>query len=356
MSVRCGLIVSVLIAAPGCGNDVVTSSSGGSGGEGGAAAGGGGAGACPPPPCAAGTCQAETLVPPSGHIGIRGPVATTDYVYWAETEQEPIERWELYQVPRCGGDARMVAHGEPAIIWPMTAHGPDLYISVRFGPNTVDPPQFVQRISDSGSVYDMPGETNTRSFYATSSVLYWLGSVGGPGLNGAHRTSLPDLDVSTHYEDPDRWLGIRADDTHLFWGGLGGVRRARIDDPTGFDVVMPVEETGEVELVGDWLVAYEIAGEDDQEVWASRKDGSDRQLLFAEYMYPHFDTDGQHVYVRTFDFLVEDDVEIHRISPDTASDEVVFRGRLDGQFDVDGGWLYAYTVDQGVVRIPLPSE
>ncbi len=345
------------IAALGCGNDVVTSSSGGSGGNGGAADGGGDADACAPPPCAVGDCAAESLATPTTQLGraVHGPAATVEYIYWAQSE--PFSSWQLYQVPRCGGEARLVSEGL-GHVGAMSAVASDLYVSIRFDPETWAPPSRIRRLSDEGGVFDMPGENNALDLFATPAALYWIGQiVEGQAPFGAHRTSAPDLGSTTTYIDPDRWHGTRADGSHMFWGGVGGVRSARIDAPNaGFEVVMPLSRTAAVELVGEWLVGYDVEGQDDQDVWASRKDGSDRKLLLARNLHPHFDSDGEHVYVATFDSDLHGAQEIHRLSPEDGSDEVVLTANLHGDFDVDAGWLYAYSLDDGVIRIPLPSR
>jgi hypothetical protein len=184
--------------------------------------------------------------------------------------------------------------------------------------------------------------------------VHWLGAVDEANSAGVYRSRLDGTFVTERFLDMDRWGGIRSDGEYVFWGGMGGVRRGLIGAPEdAFEMVLPMTLVAAVEIVGEWIVGYDVEGTvGDQDVYAARKDGSERQLLFAGDLHPHFATQGDDVYVRTFHDGVED---VHRLTLSDGADVVVLTAPLRGDFAIVDGWLYAYDVDAGIIRLPVPT-
>jgi hypothetical protein len=285
-------------------------------------------------------------------------VATSAFVYWGWRDLSP--RWELYRVPRCGGTVELV-DGDVGSIRVMSAFEDVVYFALWGDPaNNYEPRPRIFRLPDDGPATTYGAKKEALALSPTASWLYWVGSNHEPNSRGAYRTDLSAPDESTRFLDADAWNGIAADDQHMFWGGKGGVRRGAIDDATaGFEIVMPLVTTAAVALLDDWLVGFDVEPvSGTQELYLSRKDGTERQLVITADLVPHLVTDAEHIYIRAngfFDAEMPPDLDIYRFALPDGQAEVVLTAPLDGEFDIADGWLYAYSLKEGVIRVPLPN-
>ncbi len=303
-------------------------------------------------------CDTQVVASLDVDLGVLvGPVLTEKYVYvtfWQDTS-----KWELYRAPRCelGGDFELLDSGD-GYIRSLDSLGETLFVG-RWGDqdNNYEPPPQIGTIKDDDDYENLlPAPAAARQFWPTPDVLFWIGAqpeVGGS--RGAQVTDLMTLET-TFWGDSDLWEGVTADHEAVFWGGVGGVRRAFIGDQD-FEVVMPLERTAAVTVAGDWLVGYDVDGPNGlQQVFVSDKDGSEKQLLFEGQLWPHFVVDDEdRVYLRTSDFSDGEppELDLYRFTLPDGEPELIMREPLYADFDIREGWLYAYSLTRGLVRVPI---
>ncbi|MCA9619094.1 MAG: hypothetical protein KC731_08730 [Myxococcales bacterium] len=240
-------------------------------------------------------------------------------------------------------------------LWHIGSIGSDVFMGLREADGTSAKPT-IQRRSEDGSHISAAGEPANIDLSTTKAEVLWIGAdpFGSSGF-GLHVMDPHTLKETAAVADPDAWSGATTVDGDVYWGGVGGVRRASLESPTGYDDVLPLARTGDVVVTGEWLVAHDLGDQGMAAgIWVARLDGSQAAKVAEGFILAFLETDENGwVY---FSQLVDEKVSIVRFRPPTGDLQSLVSGDLRGDFVVDRGWLYAYFADQGLVRLPIPKE